>query len=93
MKHNTRNIDIDAMFRQMAREDGYDARRMSHDPLHDTAPAECEPDEVQCEYEREPVMSKGDLQAVVFVIAMAALGLVVLGVMWWIRASNSTVTP
>jgi hypothetical protein len=59
------------------------------DPRTDTAPAECEPDEVQCEYEREPVMSKGDLKAVAFIVGMAALGLVVLGVMWWIRNSNS----
>jgi hypothetical protein len=41
------------------------------------------------EEERPPTMSKGDLQVIAFVIGMAALGLVVLGVMWWIRASNS----
>jgi hypothetical protein len=57
------------------------------DPRHDTAPAECEP--VEVEEERPPTMSKGDLQAIALVIGMAALGLVVLGVMWLIRWSNS----
>ena len=48
------------------------------DPRTDTAPAECEPDEVQVEYEREPVAAGAVFGAAVLLICIAGFAIIAL---------------
>ena len=85
---------MDQALRDIAWEDDYNAGSlMPHtDRLlsQDTLPCEQEqPEQIEVKYEREPVLSRGDLAAGLFTVGLALLGLAVLVVLWMIRAGNS----
>ena len=84
---NFTDNNIDQMLRQMAKEDGYDARKLwpITDKMlsQDTLPCEQEqPEQIEVQYVREPVAGEHVFGAAVLLVCIAAFAIVV-GLVWF----------